>query len=340
MELPPAEPAPQRDPRESTPRLGAWKSGVPAGVVPQVIGLDIGGTSIKAGLIGGDGRVRAELERPLPRRAGFGGLVALCAEIGRELGPAVRIGVGVPGLVDPRSGTVEVSPNIPFLDGQPLAAAVEERLGLNEDGVRLVNDANAAALGEAWIGAGAGRKDLLFVTLGTGVGGGLVLDGRLWEGAGLAGEIGHIKVEQGGELCGCGRRGCLETLASATAASRRARAAGLPREAPGDLAMLADLARLAPGPERQLLHAVGRDLGYGLGAVLNLLDLRTYVFGGGFGRAFDVLAPGIADGLDEGSYGSRVATVELVAARLGPQAGWIGAARLALEGARPVEQRP
>lgn len=323
------------DPNDA-PRLGAWKSALP-GVVPQAIGFDVGGTAVKAGRIGGDGRVYAELERPLPRRGGFGGLVGLLAEMAGQLGPVVRVGLGVPGLVDHAAGVVEVSPNIPYLDGQPLGAAVEERLGLNLGGARLVNDANAAALGEAWIGAGAGRKDLLFVTLGTGVGGGLVLDGKLWEGAGLAGEIGHVKIDPGGELCGCGRRGCLETLASATAASRRAKEVGLPTAAPGDLALLADVARKGAGPERALLRAVGRDLGYGLGAVLNLLDLRTYVFGGGFGRAFDCLEEGIRDGLDESSYGSRVGAVELLPARLGPKAGWIGAARQAMDPARAEE---
>jgi len=323
--------------RAGQPRLAAWQSRAP-GVVPQAIGFDVGGTAVKAGRIGGEGRVQAELERPLPRRGGFGGLVALLAEMAAELGPAVRIGLGVPGLVDHEAGIVEVSPNIPFLDGQPLSAAVEERLGLELGGVRIVNDANAAALGEAWIGAGAGRRDMLFVTLGTGVGGGLVLGGKLWEGAGLAGEIGHVKVERDGELCGCGRRGCLETLASATAASRRAKLSGLPAAAPGDLVLLAEAARRAPGPERDLLDAVGRDLGFGLAAVLNLLDLRTYVFGGGFGRAFDTLESGIRDGLDEGSYGARLGVVELLPARLGPRAGWIGAARVALDAARTKEE--
>jgi glucokinase len=194
--------------------------------------------------------------------------------------------------------------------------------------VRVENDANVAAQGELWLGAARGERHALVVTLGTGIGGGVVLDGRLFVGEGLAGEIGHVTVDACGPQCGCGARGCLETLASASAASRRARERGLPAAAPGDLELLATRARAAAGPERELLLEVGLDLGRGLASAVSLLDLRTFVLGGGFSAALDLLEPGIRRGLAERAYGERVASVRLVRALLGPSAGWIGAACL------------
>ena len=171
---------------------------------------------------------------------------------------------------------------------------------------------------------------MMLVTLGTGVGGGIVLGGELFVGpTGNAGEIGHVVVEPDGLVCGCSKRGCLETVGSATAARRRALELGLPPEAPGDLIQLAAAARAADGPERKLLHAVGRDLGHGLAYPAVLLDLSLFVFGGGFSAALDVLQDGIVQGLDERLFGER--NIVLRQATLGGSAGWIGAAKLALD---------
>jgi glucokinase len=167
----------------------------------------------------------------------------------------------------------------------------------------------------------------LLVTLGTGVGGGLVLGGKLFSGpGGMAGEIGHVVVDPNGTVCGCGARGCLETLASATAARRRA----IERRLGDDLESLAAKARRSAGPERELFLDVGRDLGRGLAVALTLLDVRLFVVGGGFGAALDLLEPGVRAGIAERSYGRRADDLRIVAAALGPDAGWIGAARLAL----------
>src|SRR5262249_4509221 len=166
------------------------------------------------------------------------------------------------------------------------------------------------------------------LTLGTGIGGGLILCGELFIGEGLAGEPGHLNIQPEGHPCGCGMRGCLEQYASATAARRRALERNLPREAPGDLKRLAELARTSAGPERALLEEIGYDLGRGLAAVVVLLDVRTFLFGGGFSAALDVLEPGIRRALVQWTYGERAASVKLLGATLGPSAGWIGAARL------------
>lgn len=300
------------------------------GSAADALGFDVGGSAIKAGRVGADGEVRAQARRELSSPPTVEALLAAFQSLRDELGATERVGMGVPGLVDPDLGGVRHSPNLTWLNDRPLRALTAERLGLPLAQVTLENDANAAALGEAWLGGGRGRANQVLLTLGTGIGGGVILNGELWRGAGLAGEIGHLVVDPDGPQCGCGSYGCVETLASATAARQRALSAGLPAEDPGNLERLNALASASAGPERDLLADVGRDLGRALGMVLNLLDVRAFVFGGGFSAALSNLAPGIREGIAERSYGDRLASVELLPAELGPQAGWIGAAKVAL----------
>lgn len=307
---------------------------------PVILGLDVGGSAVKAGLVAANGRVLVPHVRSERRPTTFDELIqivgdlanGMCAQrgVGRPSELADGVGLGVPGLLDADHGVVERSPNLPWIDGRPLRTAVSHALGIEAARVYVENDANCAALGESWLGAGAERDDLFLLTLGTGIGGGVVLGNRLWRGRGMAGEIGHTKIHDAGPTCGCGRVGCLETFASASAAERIARAAGLPSGAPGDLEVLADRARAASGPERDLLEAIGEDLGRGVGAAINLLDLRTYLFGGGFAATLDVMLPGVRRGIEAASYGGRTAEIELLPAVLGPAAGWIGAARAAM----------
>jgi glucokinase len=297
---------------------------------PLLAGVDVGGSALKLGVLARDGSRRAE--RSLAVRPGEPAqtIFQAAARALRELagGPLEAVGVGLPGLLDRVKGRVHQSPNLPWLVDVPVAEVLGEALGLESTAIRLENDANVAALGEQWLGAARGLGNLLLLTLGTGIGGGLILSGELFVGEGLAGEPGHLNIDPNGPPCGCGSRGCLEMFASATAARRRATERGLPKEAPGDLVLLAELARKRAGPERELLSEVGYDLGRGLAQVLALLDVRTFVFGGGFSAALDVLEPGIRRALKEWSYGDRVDSVRLLPARLGPSAGWIGAARL------------
>ena len=293
----------------------------------RAVGIDLGGTAVKAGAISETGTILERRSAPVDAREGPDALLDRIAEIARGLGAKDRLGLGCPGVFDRPRGSILEAPNLRFLEGISLTETLARRLGLRADDVRLENDANAAALGEQWIGAGRGADDLVLVTLGTGVGGGIVLGGRLFAGpGGMAGEIGHVVVDPLGEVCGCGARGCLETLASATAARRRAAERNLPQ----DLERLSETARRIAGPERALLVEIGADLGRGLAVALTLLDVRLFVVGGGFGGALDLLEPGIRAGLAERSYGRRVEDVRVVPAALGPDAGWIGAARLSL----------
>jgi glucokinase len=293
-------------------------------------GLDFGGTYVKGGALTADGRVLPQDSIPTDQQSGAEELLDQAAELARRVGVQRELGVGVAGLLDREAGVLIESPNMHVLDGVDLVGGLSRRLDIERGRIRLENDANVAALGEQWLGAGRGRSDLLVVTLGTGIGGGLILDGSLWAGpGGNAGEIGHVTVEPEGRACECGSTGCLETLASATAARRRALELGLPRENPGDLAHLSAVAREREGAERELLLDIGRSLGHGLSYAVVLLDLPCFVFAGGFARALDVMEPGIRRGLDERRFGKR--EVELLGAELGSEAGWRGAAKLVVE---------
>jgi len=298
----------------------------------RFVGIDVGGTAIKGGAVDAQGTRLAEASCPTDDDRGTAAVLERIAGLARELGAveAGGLGFGVPGLLEQDPVRLESSPNLRSLVGAALEEEIARRLELDPRRVVGLNDANAAALGEAWLGGMRGARHGLMVTLGTGVGGGLVLDGDVFVGHGMAGEIGHVTIEPGGLPCGCGSLGCLETLASATAAARRAREVGLPPERPGDVVLLTERARAGARAERELLHAIGTDLGRGLGAVVSLLDVRWFVFGGGFAAALDVLEPGIRAGLASATFGRRLDEVRLERATLGTSAGWIGAARAAL----------
>jgi glucokinase len=302
----------------------------------RLVGIDLGGTAIKAGACDEKGRILERRSVPTGLSEGADAVLDRMAGLARELGACepgapCKVGVGSPGLIDHAAGRVLESPNLHVMQGIAMRDELAKRLDFPSGGVILENDANCAGFGEHWCGAGVGESDMLMVTLGTGVGGGLVLANAMYAGpGGMAGEVGHVCIDPDGPDCGCGRRGCVEQFASATAATRRAKAAGLPSGAPGDLELLVKQARGRDGPERALLFDIGRDLGRGLGVVVCLLDLRTFVIGGGFGAATDVLEPGIREGLRDRSYGDRLQKVKIVPAKLGGDAGWIGAARLTL----------
>lgn len=302
-----------------------------AGSGDRAVGIDLGGSAIKAGAIASTGNVLERRSGPVDGGEGADRVLDRIATVARDLGVSGALGLGSPGVFDRRAGRILESPNLPYLEGVAICEELGRRLDLPANAIFLENDANVAALGERWIGAGRTEPNFLLLTLGTGVGGGFVLDGELFAGpGGMAGEIGHVVVDPRGPVCGCGAQGCLETLASASAARRRAEERGLPRGRPGDLERLAAVAREAPGPERELLVEVGTDLGRGLAAALTLLDVRVFLVGGGFGAALDVLELGVRKGLAERSYGRRIDDVRILPAALGPDAGWIGAARLAV----------
>ncbi len=224
----------------------------------------------------------------------------------KSSGVLIGVGIGVPGIIDMPTGMVRESPNLPGWSDYPVRTEIEKRLGAP---VILENDANVAAFGEKWLGAGRHVGDLAMLTLGTGVGGGLVLNGKIWHGmTGMAGEFGHMTVDPEGQQCGCGNRGCLEQYASATAIVRMAReviatgdAAGLAKAASSDLEFSAkeiyNLSIQGDEQARRIFRRVGRALGIALSTMVNGLNLEMYVIGGGVCSAWEAFSPVIFEEL-------------------------------------------
>jgi len=271
------------------------------------IGVDLGGTNLRIAAVDEQGGLVEKVT--LGTRVSLGRdrvIDDMCDAIQRmtekfkDTAPLLGIGIGVPGIIDMQTGLLRESPNLPGWAEYPVRAEIERRL---KTIVILENDANVAALGEKWLGAAKDFDDMAMLTLGTGVGGGLVLGGEIWRGAnGMAGEFGHTTVEPEGHPCGCGNRGCLEQYASATAVVRLAREA----IASGSGSALATAAHSDPefsaksiynlaiqGDEdaRRIFRYVGRCLGIVLSTMVNSLNLTIYVIGGGASSAWEAFSP-------------------------------------------------
>lgn len=306
------------------------------------IGIDLGGTDIKGGLVATDGRVVYETKIPTEADLGPDHVMDRMAELVHRLVahtdlPVSGVGIGVPGQVLVDEGVLVEAPNLRGMDSIPIAREMERRLSLP---VILDNDANVAALGEFAFGAGRGTQQMMMVTLGTGVGGGLILDGRIYRGArGGAGEFGHTVVEADGEVCGCGRQGCVEayvgTMGLLNSVERRLKMKGtsslsaIPVEErqPRDISEAADA-----GDEmaQTVLASAGHMLGVALGSVANLLNLEKIVVGGGVAAAGERILGPARVALSETALKVSLDSVEIVAAQLGNAAGLAGAARLAM----------
>jgi glucokinase len=281
------------------------------------IGVDLGGTNLRIAAVDQQGKLLEKIVLDTKVTLGRDHVVNdMCAAI-EEMSAKIRgaglllgIGIGVPGIIDMETGMVRESPNLPDWADYPARPEIEKRLGTR---VILENDANAAALGEKWLGAAREFDDMGMLTLGTGVGGGLVLGGRIWRGMnGMANEFGHITVEPAGARCGCGNRGCLEAYASATAVVRMAheaiaggKAPGLARTAQknGDFSaeVIHKLATQGDEQAEQIFQTVGRMLGIALSDLVNALNLPIYVVGGGVSGAWEVFSPYIFEELHQRS---------------------------------------
>ena len=304
------------------------------------IGLDIGGTNLKASLISSGGEVLGRVHRPSPGTTGAGGADEGYAEIRTALSalvesaaegkPIAGIGIGCAGVLSGDRRTILASPNLRGFEGFPLRGFLEETFGVP---TLLENDANATALGEGWRGAGTGARTLLVVTLGTGVGTGFSLDGEIWRGgAGMGGEGGHTKIDPEGPPCRCGNHGCLEAFVGAYGILRRFRdavASGRASDlAPGpDLGVqgIADAARAGDALAADVLRETGRYLGVGLANFANLFNPEKIVVTGGVSRAGDaILDPARAE-LKRRAFPAVTESLEVLPGRLGDDAGPLGA---------------
>ncbi len=290
-----------------------------------MIGVDVGGTKILAGLVARDGAIRESRERETPKASEAEVVEALDAAVAELLDERVAaIGYGIPSNLDRRTKIALQATNLPLTE-LDLAAHARERFGLP---VGVENDANAAALAEWRLGAGRRTSNLVMITLGTGVGGGLVLDGRLYRGWA---ELGHVVVRAGGHPCqgNCHGRGHLEVMASGTAADRAARELYGP-DADGQV--LIERARSGDEPARAALAEIGELLGAAIGSFVNEFDPELVVVGGGFGRAAGelVLEPALHAARRE-ALAPADETLRIVPAELGADAGLVGAALVAFD---------
>ena len=271
------------------------------------IGVDLGGTNLRVAAITTQGNLLDKIT--LPAKVPLGPdyvITEMCDAILRLSEKHKRsqnflgVGVGIPGIIDLNTGMLRKSANLPGFDEYPVHTEIERRLVAR---VVLENDANVAALGEQWLGAAQGVANAAVVTLGTGIGGGIVLGGRIWHGMnGMAGEFGHVTVEPEGPRCGCGNRGCAERFASASAVIRMAREAIARGQAPM-LAQAAsstdefgaksiyNLAIQGDEESSRIFRTFGRYLGILLAGLINVLNLEMFVIGGGVSSAWDAFAP-------------------------------------------------
>ena len=287
------------------------------------LGLDLGGTNIKWALVEEDG-VAAVGSAPTFAHEGPERVVQRLAEVGAAAldgRRAAAVGIGLPGVFDGVAGTATFLPNLPGnWAGTPVREPVAAALGA---GAVLVNDARAFAVGESRLGAASGRRTALFVTVGTGVGGGVVVDGRLHLGIGTAGEFGHQTVDPAGPVCGCGNRGCVEAVACAGAIAAAAEC--------GTVEEAVEAAQSGDEQARAALEQAGRALGIALANAVLLLAPERIVVGGGVAGAGDLLLDPIRDELRRRVRVAPIERIDVVPAELGPGAGAIGAALWAAE---------
>ncbi len=306
-----------------------------------VIGVDLGGTNIKVGLVSEEGRVVGRRSVSTGSDGGPRAVAARICKAARECVELARadqadlrgVGVGSPGTIDLAAGVVEFSPNLDGWRNIPLRALIQDDLGLP---CVLDNDANVAALAEQWVGAGRGAESLVLLTLGTGIGGGIVLDGRIWHGAnGVAGEIGHMCIEPEGRPCPCGNRGCFERYASATGmvlSLREAVASGAetPLAARLECVTARDVSEAAAEGDAvaaQVLERTARYLGVGVSNLMHILNPRVFAFSGGVTAAGDRLMSPLMDEMAKRTLEASRRNVRVCFAELPHDAGIIGAAR-------------
>jgi glucokinase len=318
-----AEPGPARPPEQQR----------------DTVGLDIGGTKVLVVVIDERGAIRQEMRKPSPVRE-LDALVAVCAELVADVAePGAPVGAGVAGLVD-RGGRLTYAPNIPGVREAPMRDALAAATGRD---VVVDNDANVAALAETQLGAAAGARNALMVTLGTGIGGGIIADGRVYRGAhGFAGEIGHVTVERDGSRCACGELGHWEAIASGNALGRMARELVTSGRGDGILAAAGGDVRDVGGEEVAVAAAAGDpdaaallahyadNVAIGLANFANVFDPEVIVISGGMVEMGVLLLEPLANAFALRLEGTQHRPhIPIVPSALGERAGAVGAALLA-----------
>ena len=292
-----------------------------------VLAVDLGGTNIRMAAVTVDGDIRQHAKRPTPDEFSPDDLLTLTQELvidcGFETTGPSAIAFAPPANVG-ADGVIRNLPNLPLLDGFALKDALERKFNVP---AVVENDATAAAIGESWLAASKGVDNSIMVTLGTGVGGGIIVDDRPLRGLdGGAGKIGHIAVEPDGHPCGCGSRGCVEQYASATAIARMAQEAGMTVD---DSRQVYDSYLNGDDRARDVFQKMGRYLGIMLGGLVNALNPEIIVIGGGAAASWDAFQQHVRSEIDFRAFPEPAKRAQLVRSQLGDNAGILGAARSA-----------
>ncbi|HEY7783707.1 MAG TPA: ROK family protein [Pyrinomonadaceae bacterium] len=301
------------------------------------IGIDLSGPNMRAAVVSSNGTVGDRREEPISTQGLVNQLTTTIREL-RAAHPEIRaVGVAIPGLVNRQTDRVIASRDLPASVREDLHAELTKATGLR---IELENDANAAAYGEYKVGAGVGSRDMFYITIGEGIGGAIILDGKLWTGAsGFAGEVGHITIDTDGIQCECGNTGCLETVASSPNIVRRANER-LNRDSTSSLSRLAinknftaaDVAHEARNGDDfslMMIERTGKYIGTGVASVINLLNIEKLVLGGDVMDAGKLILDPIIQEAKRRAFQPCFETTQILAGRLGPDAATIGAAILA-----------
>lgn len=312
------------------------------------IGIDLGGTNIRTALINSSGEITGIHQQSTHPELGMFQILENMADVIIQLlneqhiktEEVTGIGIGAPGFLSLDSGVIHFSPNLPTAKEVPIVNILKRLTHLP---VHLENDANAAAIGEHWVGAGQGIDNLLCVTIGTGLGSGFILNGNVWHGSNdLAGELGHTTLLPEGLPCNCGRKGCLEAYVSATGIVNRVRIA-LNEGRKSSLRNLEkhersltsftvyEHAERGDRLAREIFEETGRYLAISLANVLNLLDLEMIIIGGQVSKAGDLLLAPTIQGIERRAIRTKFYPIRIVPPKLGDHAGIIGAAKVAFD---------
>lgn len=309
----------------------------PSGSAATFLGIDLSGPVMRTALVSNDGQVLERREAPIEAD----NLITRVADVGKEMrsvSPNIAaVGIAIPGLVNRQTDRVVVSRDLPSTVREDLHSEFMQATGLR---VEIENDANAGAYGEFVVGAGRGSRDMFYVTIGEGIGGAIILDGKLWTGAsGFAGEVGHITIDAEGIECECGNIGCLETVASGPNIVRRANerlhvdgTSSLSKLAINKDFTAADLAHEANNGDDfslMMIERTGKYIGTGVASVLNLLNIERIVLGGGVMDAGELILSPIIQEAKRRAFQPCFEATQIVAASLGADAVSIGVAMLA-----------
>lgn len=311
-----------------------------------IIGIDIGGTMIKGALFDLQGGLIKKDETSTRAEKGqekfIENIISFVNLLQKETGKASSLGIGIAGVLDKERETLLESPNLPLLKNVPLKKLLESELGIP---VFIENDANIAALGELWAGDGKGIDNFLLLTLGTGIGSGLILNGDLWTGeTGKAGEFGHAVVNPDGAQCACGKKGCLEAHSSGSAMVRMAREAlakgresslqNLYKNNPDALTPKAIYTEAKNGDELclEIFKEAARFLAIAISDVNNLLDIHNFIIGGGVSKASHIFEAGLREEVKKRVFSVSKEKIRIIISKLGNDAGIFGAGYLAKNG--------